>query len=152
MSESEKTSLFPGEAPPRYEVATSQPANATQVYATALASNEYGYQQHTAYNPYAVTTQPQPVYHVIVSPPNYYVKSYLFVSIITTFLCVWPIGIVAIILSAASRSAYLSGDEQKGQSWARGALGVNIFNIVSGITLIILLFTLIIPSMNDYDY
>ena len=47
------------------------------------------------------------VYHnnVLVTRPNYYSQSYFWVSIITTILCLSPIGIFAIILSKAVSSS-----------------------------------------------
>eukprot|EP00118_Oscarella_pearsei_P028730 m.2794 g.2794 ORF g.2794 m.2794 type:complete len:181 (+) comp8905_c0_seq1:89-631(+) len=180
MADVEKSSLLENEsAPPTYQQ-NAPPSNEPPAYAPTPSTmghgapgygapghgapgygapgygypsgTPYGAQQQNQTTVVVAQQQPQAVVHqtVLVAPRNYYVQSHMWISIVTTICCLWPVGIIAIIFSSVSRSHFHAGDADGGRTFGRVALGINIFNILGGITVIILLFTVIIPGINSY--
>ncbi|XP_064406221.1 proline-rich transmembrane protein 1-like [Halichondria panicea] len=89
--------------------------------------------QHPQYgqNVHAAPLQPMVIQEPQDPPPS----DYLALSIFTTILCFWPLGIAAIVFSVKTRNSFQRGEYEKARISSSNAKIFNIISIAVGIFL-----------------
>ncbi|XP_013384417.1 tumor suppressor candidate 5 homolog [Lingula anatina] len=93
----------------------------------------YGQQQP----PYAVTSQPVSTNMIITQVPDPKPPDYLILSIFVLLCCNLLLGLIALVFSILSQSAYGSGDSESARTHGKVALGLNIAGIVISVVIVV---------------
>jgi hypothetical protein len=77
-------------------------------------------------------------------------KDYLNIvwSVINTFCCIWPLGIIALVISIVALRMRRSGDDRGARCTGISAAVINVLATIGGIFLIIFYF---VPLLNSYN-